>query len=269
MGDYVKKGQPIIRFPKNNPTANYYQAQAAYKAAEQGFKRIENLYNSNGISRQTYDDTKTQYDVQKANWITVNDMLEVKAPISGSITRLNVQTSDNVHPGDKLFTVSNYDELSSVVWVADHEIRQIQKGQRASAEWEGLSLNGVVTQVDLAMDKEQKAFAVHLKFSNVEHSVPSGITADINIETQLVPAAIVVHRNEMLSNQNEWFVYLDKDGIAIRQVIQPGMRQGMLYEVLSGLNPEDKLITKGINLVRDQSAILVIEEETSQLVLIK
>jgi hypothetical protein len=41
----------------------------------------------------------------------------------------------------------------------------------------------------------------------------------------------------------------------------------MYYEVLSGLKAEDKLITQGVNLVRDQSLLLVIEEETRQMVL--
>ncbi|QEN07079.1 efflux RND transporter periplasmic adaptor subunit [Oceanispirochaeta crateris] len=267
VGDYVHKDQAIIRFPKNNPASNYYQAQAGYNAAEQAFKRIENLYNSNGISRQTYDDTKTQYEVQKANWIAVNDMLEVKAPISGYITRLNIKASDNVRAGDQLFTVSNYDELTTIVWVSDHEIRQIAKGQRATANWEGLSLSGIVTQVDLAMDSEQKAFAVHVKFSNVEHAVPSGVTANVNIETMLIPNALVVHRNEILKNQNEWFVYLDQDGYAKKQIIQTGLRQGMYYEVLSGLSPKDKLISQGVNLVKDESLLLVVEENSGQVVL--
>ena len=266
VGDYVEKDQPIIRFPKNNPAVNYYQAQAGFEAAEKGFRRIESLYNSNGVSRQTYDDTRTQYDVQKANWKTVNDMVEVKAPISGYITRLNVQESENVTPGDSLFTVSNYDELTSVVWVADHEIRQISKGQRAQAEWEGLSLNGVVTQVDLSMDDRKKAFAVQIVFSNAEHAVPSGITADIDIETELIKDAIVVHRNEIQKNQNNWFVYLDKDGYASRQIIQPGRKQGMYYEVTAGLQANDKLITDGISQVRDQSPLFVVEESASQLV---
>lgn len=266
VGDYVEKDQPIIRFPKDNPSLGYYQAKASYVAADNGFRRIKNLYNSNGVSRQTYDDTKTQYDVQKANWETVNDMVEVKAPISGYITRLNVQTSDNVQPGDGLFTVSNYDELTSIVWVADNEIRQISKGQRATAQWEGIDLNGVVSQVDLSMDTQRKAFAVHVNFSNVEHVVPSGITADIDIETNLIKNAIVVHRNEVLKNQNEWYVYIDKDGHAVKQIIQPGQRQGMYYLVEDGLASDDKLITQGVSLVRDQSPIFIVEEANAVLV---
>ncbi len=267
IGDYVEKDQPVIRFPKSSPTANYYQAEAGFKAAEQAFKRVASLYENNGVSRQTYDDAKTQYDVQKANWITVNDMIEVKAPISGYITRLAVQESDNVHPGDTLFTVSNYDELTSTVWVADHEIRQIRVGQRATAEWEGIRLQGEVTRVDLAMDDRKKAFAVQIRFDNAAHTVPSGITAEIDIETKLIEDTIVVHRNEILKTREDWYVYVDKDGYAVRRLIQTGEKQGMFYQVVAGLQPEDKLITQGATLVRDQSPVLVVEESDSLLVL--
>jgi len=267
VGDYVEKDQPVIRFPKDNTMANYYQAKAAYESADQGFRRIKNLYNSNGVSRQTYDDTKTQFDVSKANWTMANNMVEVKAPISGYITRLNVQTSDNVGQGDSLFTVSNYDELTTIVWPADHEIRQVRTGQRAIASWEGLSLNGIVTQVDLAMDDKQKAFAVHVNFSNPEHTVPSGITGDIDIETALVKDAIVVHRNEIIKSQDNWYVFVDRDGHATRQQIQTGMSQGMYYQITEGLQSADKLITDGVTLVRDQSPIYVVEESSPALVI--
>jgi RND family efflux transporter MFP subunit len=265
VGDYVKKDQPVIRFPKNNPSANYYQAEAAFKAAEQGFRRIETLYNNNGVSRQTYDDTRTQYDVQLANWKTVNDMIEVKAPLSGYITRLNVQSSDNVHPGDTLFTVSNFDTLSSIVWVADHEIRSIKKGQKAKAVWEDITITGVVYQVDLAMDPQKKAFAVHIRFDNPDQKIPSGIMANIDIETSLTKNAIVLHRNEILRNQNEWYVYVAENGHALKQVITPGRNQGMYYEILSGLEEETKLITEGLSLVRNESLIVIPEESTALL----
>ena len=263
VGDYVEKDQPILRFPKDNPALNYYQAKAAFEAAEKGFRRIEKLFESKGVSRQSYDDAGTQYDVQRANWKTVNDMMEVKSPISGYITRLNVQISDNVEPGDNLFTVSNYNALTTTVWVGDHEIRQIAKGQRASAEWEDIELDGYVTRVDLAMDDEMKAFAVQIQFSNGEHAVPSGITAAVNIETGLIEDTFVVHRNELLKNQSDWYVYVNIEGHAARRIVQPGQRQGMFYQITAGLEAGDKLITHGISQVRDQSPVNVTGETSS------
>ena len=265
VGDYVQKDQSIIRFPKNNPSANYYQAEAGYKAAEQALKRITSLYENNGVSRQSYDDVKTQYEVQKANWLTVTDMIEVKAPLSGYITRLKVQESDNVHPGDDLFTVSNFDELTTTVWVSDHEIKKIQEGQRAYAFWEGETLQGEIMRVDLAMDNLKKAFAVQLRFTNTAHAVPSGITADIDIETELIPDALVIHSNEARQSRDDWYVYVNRDGYAQRKIIEVGARQGMFYQVKAGLEPTDKLITQGISLVRDQSPLYVVEEGENKL----
>jgi len=263
VGDFVEKDQPIVRFPKNNPSANYYQSQAAFQAAENAFQRVENLYQSNGISRQSYDDAKTQYEVQKANWKTVNDMIEVKSPISGYITRLNVRQADNVHPGEVLFTVSNYDQLRTVVWVSGHEISRIRNGQRAYARWQDAELEGTVTQVDLSMDAQRKAFAVYLTFENEDHAIPSGVTGAISIETLLIQDSLVVNRSHILKNQQEWYVFLDRDGKAVRQVIEPGVRQGMYYQVQKGLNPGDRLITQGLNLVREGSPLNVVEEQSS------
>lgn len=265
MGDYVEKNQPVIRFPKDNPSLNYYQAIAAFEAAEKAFSRIENLYNSNGVSRQDYDNAKTQYEVEKANCLSVRDMMEVKAPLSGYITRLNVQASDNVEPGDNLFTISNYDILTASVWVADHEIRQIRKGQKVSASWEDQELHGLVSRVDLAMDPQTKAFSVQIQLHNEEHRVPSGVTANINIETEIVENTVVVHRNEILNNQDDWYVYVSRDGYARQQIVQPGMKQGMFYQITAGLEAEEELITRGISLVRDNSPINVIEVSSAEL----
>ncbi|OQY36531.1 MAG: hypothetical protein B6229_09860, partial [Spirochaetaceae bacterium 4572_7] len=265
VGDYVEKDQPVIRFPKNNPGANYYQAEAGFKAAAIAFRRVEKLYNNNGISRQSYDDAKTQYDVQLANWETVNDMIEVKAPLSGYITRLNVQPSDNVQQGKNLFTVSNFNTLSSIVWVADYEIRSIQKGQVATANWENSTLTGVVTQVDLAMDAEKKAFAVHILFNNADQEVLSGITAAINIETSLTHNSIILHRNEILKNQNEWYVYVVEDNHAVKKIVEIGRNQGMSYEIISGLVNNANLITEGLTTVRNNSLIQIPEDSSSLL----
>ncbi len=265
VGDYVVKDQPIIRFPKNNPTANYYQAEAAYKAAEQGFSRIKNMYDNNGVSRQSYDDANTQYDVKLANWETVQNMIEVKAPISGYITRMNVTASENVKPGTGLFTVSNYNRLSSTLWVGDNEINRISKGQKVTAQWGEYNLSGTVTQVDLSKDDRKKAFAVKIELDNTDYTVPSGVTADIKIETNLVENSIVLHRKEILSTNDQLYVYLEKDGYVVKREIETGVRQGMYYQIDSGLNSNDKIITEGLSLIRENSLVKIIEEQIQPL----
>ncbi len=251
VGDFVEKDQILIQIPKNNPTANYYQAKAAYNAAEQSFARIKNLYKSSGTSRQNYDNARTQYEVQKATWENVQNMVDIKAPISGYVTRLTVNESENVRPGETLFTISNYDKLIATVWVSDREIGTIQKGQRAEAFWHENTIPGRVSRVDLSKNEQKKAFAVWVEFDNSGHKIPSGVTVDIDIETSLTKDAIVIQRREILSDSKGDYVFLEKDSHARRQDITTGIRQGMFLEITSGLKPRDRLVTEGLSLVKE------------------
>ncbi len=260
VGDYVEKNQTVILFPENNPSANYYQAEAGFKAAEQAYKRVENLYQNNGVSRQSYDDAKTQYEVQQANWENVQELVRVKAPISGYITRINVSPSDNVTPGTELFTVSNYDRLTANIWVNDRNIRELAVGQRVSARWEEEVIKGIVSQVDLAKDPKNKAFGVKIHLENQEHVIPSGVSADLSIDVGSVEKAIVLHRREFLSTGGESYVFLEKEGYARKQIIETGDKQGMYYLINSGLIEGDQLITEGLNLVREDEKIRVLNQ---------
>lgn len=256
VGDYVEKDQVIVTFPLNTPSANYYQGKAAYDSAFSAFKRVSNLFDNNGISRQDYDNAKTQYDVQKANWDTINNMVEVKAPVAGYVTRLSVQPSDNVTPGDTLFSVADYDYLSATVWASDSEISQIKRDQRVFLRWEGNLLKGKVTRVDLAKNPEEKAFSVKVLVANLEHKVPSGVTAEVNIETKFYNNSVVLNRKEMLKDGNEWYVYLNSNNHAKKQPIQIAERQGLTYRISDGLNNGDLMIYEGQQLLRDNDKIL-------------
>jgi len=263
VGDYVEKDQTLVLFPKSNPSANYYQAEAGFKAAEQAFKRIENLYKNNGVSRQSYDDARTQYDVQLANWENVQNLIHVKASISGYVTRINVSPSDNVKPGGELVTISNYDQMTALVWVGDKDIRNIKVGQNVRTIWQGESIEGVVSQVDLAKDPRKNAFAVKVHLDNKSHLIPSGVTVNLSIDTDINTEAIVLHRKEFISVGGESFVYLEKEGYARKQIIESDQNQGMYYQIISGLNEGDRIITESLNLLREDSKVRLMEEPQS------
>ncbi|WP_319559281.1 efflux RND transporter periplasmic adaptor subunit [Marispirochaeta sp.] len=259
VGDYVKKDQVVLTFPADNASLNYEQARINYENAKTSFERISRLYTAEqGISRQDYDNARTQYEIARANWDTVRKMKDVRAPVSGYLTRLNVQESDNVNPGDTLFTVSNHTRLKSTVWVTDREIGRVSVGQKASAEWRGHSLPGRVIQVDMAMDQERKAFAVKLEFDNSDLNVPSGITADIGIEVYSNSSSLIVDMGEFIESAEGPYVFLAENGVSKRRGIETGQQEGLKFEVLSGLTPGDTLITEGVNLVSDGSKIRII-----------
>ena len=70
VGDYVEEDQVLISFPPDTPSAKYQQAKVGYENAKLTYERIEQLFQTGGISEQDRDNAKAAYDVAAADWDT-------------------------------------------------------------------------------------------------------------------------------------------------------------------------------------------------------
>lgn len=258
VGDYVRKDQTVITFPKNNQKVQYYQLKASYDLAEQTYHRLSKLYEQGVISKQELDNARTSYEVAKANLRITDDSLRVKAPLSGYITQLNVKPTDNVSSEQPLFTVSNLDQIEAQLWASSQEIDQIKPGQKVTLNWDGTQFEGFVSQVGQIMDGSKKAFEVRALFKNKNNILTSGITADLAIETYRNDQAITVHRKDVVSENGKQYVYVVDNGVAVKREIQTGVAEGTVIEVKSGLKLGDLLITEGNKMVADHTKVKIV-----------
>ncbi|MEA1980982.1 MAG: efflux RND transporter periplasmic adaptor subunit [candidate division Zixibacteria bacterium] len=259
VGDYVKEDEIVLSFPTDNPSANYYQAKLAFENSKSTFERMKSFYESGGLSKQEYDNAKTNYKIAQANWDAVRQGVQVKAPISGVITRINVQVAENIDKEEELFSIAQMEKLKARVWVSDLDIVKIQKGQKAQAVWNNITLNGLVTQVDLSMNKMRQAFAVMVEFDNIDKNIPFGVTAKINILTYDNSSTIVTERKNIINENNNHYVFINDDGSAKKVPVVTGKSSGINIEILNGLEVGDGLIVEGQMLLEDGKKIKIIE----------
>lgn len=259
VGDYVKKDQVLLTFPTDSPAAKYYQAKVAFENADKAYKRMENLYKDGGISRQELDNSSAAFEVAKADWDAVKQTVEVKAPISGYITKVNVRETDNVQQDDELFTISRTDKMKAVVWISEEEIFDIQRGMAAYAVWRGYKIPGRVVQVDMAMDHDKKAFQSLIEFGNQENRLKPGTTVEVKIITYTNPEAVVVARKDILQEAGVSYIYILNGEVAEKRAVKLGKQQVLDVEVLEGLSPGDELVVEGQLLLEPGSKVKVVE----------
>ncbi len=259
VGDYVKKDQVLLAFPTDNPAAKYYQAKVAFENADRAYKRIENLYKDGGISRQELDNASAAFEVAKADWEAVKQTVEVKAPISGYVTKVNVRETDNVQKDDELFTISRTDKMKAVVWISEEEIFDIRRGMAAYATWRGYEITGRVVQVDMAMDHERKAFQALIELDNPENRLKPGTTVEVKIITYTNPEAVVVARKDILQESDVYYVYILKGDVAEKRAVKFGQQHILDVEILEGLKIGDELIVEGQLLLEPGSKVKVVE----------
>ncbi|UCC41697.1 MAG: efflux RND transporter periplasmic adaptor subunit [Candidatus Aminicenantes bacterium] len=259
VGDYVKKNSVLMTFPTDNPATRYYQAKIAFENSKTAYERVKNLYNDGGISRQELDNAAAGFQVAQADWEAVQQTVKVRAPISGYVTKVNVRETDNVQRDDELFTISKTDKMKAKVWVSENEVTDIKKGQVAYAIWKGTKVKGETVQVDIAMDQEKQAFQVVMEFENPNNILKAGTTVEVKITTYINPEAIVVKRQNILKEEDSFYVYVLTSGSAERRNIKMGRQQVLDVEILDGLNPGDVLIVEGQVLLEHGAKVKVIK----------
>jgi len=259
VGDVVSKGQVIITFPQTTPAAQYEQATSAFEATRQSYERMQRLFKDGAVSRQDLDNVETAFKVSKANLDASRKMIQITAPISGTITNMLVSAADHVNPGQDLFTVSNTSRFKATVWVTDTDISKIKKNAPAVAVWNDQSIKGKVSQIGLALDTQNKAFKVEIEFPNSNRAIKPGVTAEIKIQVFNQARTIVVERNQIFSEGDQKFVWVENGGQAHKREVTLGKDNGIEFEVLSGLEPGEKLIYEGQNMLSDKAKLRIIE----------
>ncbi len=256
-GDYVEKGEIILSFPEDLAGINYQAVKANYEVMSATLERLRKLEAEGGISRQDVDNAEAGYLAASSQLNAVEQMLKVKASVSGYLTAVYVHETDHVNSGDQLFTVSELDNLKAEIDVSEKEISLFRKGAKAVAYWENNEYAGKVESIGYAMNENSGAFEVALQFSNPEKIMKFNINAEIEVEVYHNPLAIVVEKKHLLHDSGGDYVYLAKTDRAEKRYVQTGEYSGISFEIVEGLQAGEELIVEGKDLLEDGSLIRI------------
>ncbi len=185
-GQFVKKGDLLVRIKPDYYLANQRSAEAAFKSAEAGkalaeanlrkaeseFVRHKELLASQLISESVYTDVKTSLDVAKASHRTAGHQIEVAraaldratedlskttivSPIDGTVSRLNSQAGERVvgtamMTGTEIMTIADLNEMEARVDIGEIDVVLIAVGQKARLEVDAFrdrKFAGTVTEI--------------------------------------------------------------------------------------------------------------------------
>ncbi|HPD33865.1 MAG TPA: efflux RND transporter periplasmic adaptor subunit [Candidatus Kapabacteria bacterium] len=255
VGSRVAENQVVVQFPLDNPTLQYQQAKVSYENYKKTYERMKALLEAGETSQQNFDNIETQYLVAKRNYESIQQMLFVQSPISGTIVEIPYKEGEKVRAGDKLFTVAQIDRMKAVFWVSDQDLPHLRNGMNVTIEKNGKVYPGRISEISLVQDQTRKAFKVEAEFPNKNRELYVGMTMDVLIPYYINPNAIVVPRSALIQQGGKYYVFLAIENTAKMQEVKIGQSRGDKVEIFKGLNPGDKVITEGVNLLSDGSKI--------------
>lgn len=258
VNDKVKEDDVVINVPTDVPASQYNQAKDNFELTQNTYNRMQKLFESGAISQQDLDQVEVQYKVAQSNFDSIDKILNIESPIDGVISIMYAEVGDMINPGDQLFQVVDNSYYKTRVYVPESQIKDIRKGQKVTATWNNIVFSGKVSKVSTAIDYDTNAFIVDILYPNNKQDIKIGVTADVKIEVYKTEA-IAVESQYILTDGEQTYVYLKNADKAQKRVIEVGRRLNGNFEIISGLEAGDILISQGASYLSDNSLIKIVK----------
>ena len=157
-------------------------------------------------------------------------------------------------------------DLSTVrtaVHVGESDYRQLREGQPAEVRVDTYPdpFPGRVVRLAPVLDPETRTAVVYIAVENPDGLLKPGMHARVRVvldrheQATAVPLASVVETPE-----GSTVFVLTEDGGRVSQVsVRLGLADRAMVEVLSGVDPADRVVTLGSHLVRDGQVVEVVD----------
>ena len=263
-GKYVEEGQPLVKLDDERLTLELLRAEAALSKLQQDYERNEDLFQKSLISAVEYERVKSDYETQKAArdlaQLEVN-YATVRAPFSGIVSERLIKKGNMVATHAPTFRLTDFDPLLAVMHVPERELNKLRKGQRAELRLDALYgeiFPGFIKRISPIVDPTTGTFKVTIEVRDRSKQLKPGMFGRISIVYDTRKDVLLVPKEAILAEDDESAVYVVRDSLAYRQVVETGYSNDALMEIISGIEAGDVIITTGQNSLRDSSKVEII-----------
>ncbi|MBD3165986.1 efflux RND transporter periplasmic adaptor subunit [bacterium] len=261
VGDQVQKGQAVVRFDTTASQAAVKQARLSMENAKRDLERMKALLDKGAISRQQYDQVKLGYDVARENYETALRSVELVAPISGIVSRIEFQSGDQAFPGDVVMEVSGSSQYEVEFEVTGEDRQRLRVGQTVDVVGKtGEAVEGRITKVSLSADPMTRMFKIRARIPVTENVFP-GELAQVDVvvaehdDVVALPADALLHRDG-----KNYAVVVDEKANAWVREVKLGLQGDSLTEIRYGLKDGDQVAVYGHASLQDGDLVNVIDD---------
>ena len=263
-GQYVKQGQRLAKLDDERLTLEMSRSEAALAKLKRDYERNEELFQKSLISAEEYERIKSDYETQKA----ARDLAQLElnyttvvAPFSGIVSERLIKRGNMVATHAPTFRLTDFDPLLAILHVPERELNKLQKGQRAELRLDALYgevFTGAIKRISPIVDPTTGTFKVTVEVRDRSRQLKPGMFGRVRIVYDTREDVLLVPKEAILAEDDESAVYVIRDTMSFRQLVETGYSDDAHMEVLSGIETGDVVITTGQNNLRDSTKVEII-----------
>ena len=267
-GDRVRAGQVLITIDDRDAVQRVIAAEKAVESAQQSksladitYDRYKKLYDAKALTQQEIDQIETQKKVAELDYERAKAMLaetrinrgfaNIMSPVSGVVTEKKIERGSMAVPGVPLLTVEDTSSFILEAHLDEHLIEKVSVGTPVDISVDAINqeLKGTISEIVPSIDPLSRTFLA--KIALRDPSLRTGLYARVKIPTGRKRAIVVPDKAIIEKGQLSGVYVVDPGGIITYRLVRTGIHYGRNVEVVSGINPSDRIVIDNLSKVVD------------------
>jgi len=269
-GDEVEKGVPIARIDREELGAQYAEARANLQLAQSNYDRVETLHEQRTISRQEYEEARRQLNTAHAIAQRIGSRLEeteILAPFSGRIGERYVSPGQYVDSSTVLTELVDATPIKAEFMVPERFVASLEEGAMVRIEvgaYPDRTFEGEVYFIAPSLDSETRTILLKARIPNEELLLKPGMFASLGLILSEEGSSVVIPEEALTLIAQEPAVFVIEDGKAVMRRVRTGVRMPGKVEIVEGLSAGERLITAGLQKIRDGVPVVDREQQETE-----
>jgi membrane fusion protein (multidrug efflux system) len=268
LGDRVKAGQPFMEI-KDEEYANSISLdlkEMNLELAEKTYQKQQSIFEKGGVTETELKNAELQVITAKndlENAKIRKDKMKMAIPISGVIVEFPHYTPKSIiQQGAPLGKIMDYSKMYIDVNLPENTMNEIKIGQGVQITNYSVpddTLSGKITEISPVIDINTRTYLAKVRFNNSKLLIRPGMFVKTLIKVREKNGIIIIPKEIIISDQNGKRVFVVEENTAYERIIETGIENDDMIEVISGLEVNERLVVKGFETLRDKSKVKVLK----------
>jgi len=256
-GQQVHRGEPLFEIY----SPELYSAQREYVIGLEGTNAPGSpALKASARTKLKFFDISDEQIAELERTREPSKRLRVVAPQDGFVVEKLVVEGQMVDAGMKLYRLANL----GLVWVQaqiyEQDLAYLKLGQEAKVTLSYLpdrEFRGRLTYIYPNVDEKTRTARVRMEFHNPGYFLKPGMFATVQVFSELNPSVLLVPDMAILRSgeRNTVFLALEGGRFESRTVVLGPQAENDTYQVVSGLNEGERIVTSGQFLLDSESQL--------------
>lgn len=191
---------------------------------------------------------------------------KIVAPFAGTVTLQDATQGATVAPGMPLFQITNLNKVNVILQLNSFQVNDIRERLPVTITFDGVvqPYKALVNAVSPVLHPELKSYTAKVVVPNPNRELKPGMLVTASVELLSRKEVIALPHDAIFTQNDERYVYVIKDGLAQKKLVQIGEKTGKWVEVKSGLEVGQIVVLDGKEKLATGTPVEVVEEIASR-----